>query len=295
MSRSLFLDFNSIGEAFVSFAYIDRKYCTGITRYYRSCNEFNITSPGYFQGASCCDGKFLEDRTIVLAENTGRLRVIKVDEEYEKYVLDTVDSMRFRTIREIAVWKNSLDVAVCLEERIMIFDVKAHVHSDYFEGHTEYIYSVDTFKEHQHCFVTCGADKKALLWDKRDVSYSLVLYVHEFWALKSIAWNQINDNQIACGTLAGEVYLLDKRKPESFVDVYHCPMTNIHRISMNENSNQLAICGDTEEVVVLDCTHNDLKNVYSNSEHESYVRGMKFRDNVLYTCAFTPQIYKHEL
>lgn len=122
-----------------------------------------------------------------------------------------------------------------------------------------------------------------------------VLYVNEFSSLCSIAWHPLDTNLLAVGSAAGAVYLLDKREPKQFVSVANCFNNNcLHRIRFNATGD-LAVCGDTNSVVVLDCKEQTLKSIYVSQHHSNVVRGLAWYNDALYTCGFDKKIVKHVL
>lgn len=120
-----------------------------------------------------------------------------------------------------------------------------------------------------------------------------VLYTNEFATLTNVTWNQAKDEYIVCGTEGGAVYLLDRREPKTFVEVYHCFNNKINRLSHNPNSNQVAVCGDTSEIIVLDWNGEVFTKIYDNSEHQGIAKGLCWTENVLYSCGLDTKICKH--
>ncbi|KAL3284851.1 hypothetical protein HHI36_018990 [Cryptolaemus montrouzieri] len=283
----LFLDFNSRKEAILGSSNVNGTLWEGTTFWFPSSEDLkDLNWSGFYIGPTSSDAKFLNDNGIALAEDTGDLQILTINEKsnIESYIF----FRHFSRIPAIAVWNNCTKVLTCSDKTIMVLDTNAStkISEVYANYHTEAIYSVDSLRCQENCFVSCGADRKALIWDKRDESIASVLYTNEFAALTSIAWNQMEDNYIICGTEGGDVYLIDKREPNAFVDVNHALESKIHRISFNPNSNQLAVCGDTNDVIILNCAQQTLRKVYDNKEHKGIVRGLAWNEDILFSCGF---------
>lgn len=122
-----------------------------------------------------------------------------------------------------------------------------------------------------------------------------VLYVNEFSSLCSVAWHPLDSNLLTVGSAAGDVYLLDKREPKQFVSVANCfSNSRLHKMRFH-SSGDLAVCGNTNSIVVLDCKGESLKLVYVNQQHNDVVQGLVWYEDALYSCGFDKKIVKHVL
>lgn len=106
-----------------------------------------------------------------------------------------------------------------------------------------------------------------------------------------MSWNQEDDNYVAIGTAAGDLYLVDKREPEDFISVLSCFQAPIH--NMDYKNSRIAVCGETNEILVAECKDYILNAIYKNNQHKSFVRDVKWYDNVLYSCGFGTSLVKH--
>lgn len=120
-----------------------------------------------------------------------------------------------------------------------------------------------------------------------------MIYSNEFCSLTSTACNQTDNNYIVVGSQAGSVYLIDRRQPNEFVDVFNCFEKAINRITFNA-PNQYAICGNTNKVLVLN-GNIKLEKIYENNQHSSIVRDVKWFNGELYSCGFNKSIIQHVL
>lgn len=121
-----------------------------------------------------------------------------------------------------------------------------------------------------------------------------MIYSNEFASLKCIRWNQNDTNYLVVGSQAGDIYIIDQREPKEFVCVHHCFDNNIHKISLSD-SNKVAVCGDTNEIIIADLEAASFQNVKSNIEHQGYVRDLKWNKNSLYSCGHDKLVLIHNM
>lgn len=123
------------------------------------------------------------------------------------------------------------------------------------------------------------------------ISLFSVLYRNEFSSITSVSWDQDQDNYVAIGTEAGDLYLVDKREPKDFVSVLSCFEVPIRRTDISNS--KIAICGDTNEVIVASSQDSLLNIIFNNKEHKDFVRDVKWFDNILYSCGYGTSLVKH--
>lgn len=110
--------------------------------------------------------------------------------------------------------------------------------------------------------------------------------------MTAAACHPVLPSVVAAGNAAGDVYVIDKREPKQFVTVYNCFDSGVHRMRF-EDSGKLAVCGDTKDVVVLNCTENSLKPLYISQEHKEVVRGLAWYEGGLYSCGYDGKCLRH--
>lgn len=112
--------------------------------------------------------------------------------------------------------------------------------------------------------------------------------------MRRVCCHPLHSNFVVAGSDAGDIYLLDKREPKQFVTVYNCFDKRIHRLKFND-SNKLAVCGDTTDIVVLNCGESNLKPLYLSQEHSDIVRGIAWWKDELYSCGYDGKYLKHTI
>ncbi|KAJ3663662.1 hypothetical protein Zmor_007895 [Zophobas morio] len=292
----LFLDFNEKGESILGSSNLNGTLWEGPVLFFN--NEENLQLLKYNRsliGSTVSDGKFINDNTFALAEDTGLLNILSLSRENSKVESATYFRESDR-IPKIAVWKNSPQVLSCSSKSVTVWDLNStlrkplHQFQDY---HTELVNYVDTLRADPNIFVSASLDRKCCLWDTRNPNPASVLYNNEFCSITSVACNQHNSNYVVAGTEGGDIYLLDKREPKEFISVASCNCY-IYRIVFDD-SNKLAVCGDLNKVLVFKCEDEILNNAYCNDKHCGIVRGLAWYNETLYSCGFDKQVVKHLL
>lgn len=287
-----YLDFNENQEVILGSSSVNSTLWEGSLLYFKNTEDLiHEKFNGCYIGPTSCDGKFLDNNLVAIADDTGDLSILNISDTIELYSY----YKHFQRIPQLAVWNKSSKVLTCSGRSILVIDinVSAKPTDEYLNFHTENILSVDTLRSHSNIFLSAGLDQKAILWDEREKEPVSVIYSNEFAALTSVAWHQTNDNNILIGTEAGDIYLVDKRDPNTFVDVNRCLKSSIYRITYGQN-NQFAVCSESNEVLVLDCSDTSLNVTYNNKEHDDIVRGLAWsKDGTLYSCGYNKKIVKH--
>ncbi|XP_018576625.1 protein valois isoform X2 [Anoplophora glabripennis] len=284
-----FLDFNENGNCIVGASEVAGTFWEGTLLYFKdkNCME-NFDYCGHYIYATTSDGKF-----IALAEDTGNINILSLDLD------STIRPINYfkmiERIPQLSVWNNSCKILSCSERSIMIWDIDSIDRKpckNFDNYHTDRVTSIDTLKKDTNLFLSGGRDRISCLWDLRSPTTPSVIYTNEFSSICSVSWNQDNDNYIVVGTQAGDVYLLDKREPKDFVSVLHCFDGTINRISF-KNSSEFAVCGDVNEVLIVNSNKNSLEILYRNTEHIGPVKDLKWHEDILYSCGFGKCLIKH--
>ncbi|KAJ8946008.1 hypothetical protein NQ318_023253, partial [Aromia moschata] len=287
-------NFNDRGNCIVGASEVAGTFWEGTLLYFKDekCME-NFDYSGHYIYSTTSDGKFVKENVIALAEDTGNINILSLDEDL---ALRPINYFKLvERIPQISVWKGSSKILSCSERSVAVWDVDSldRKPCDKFDNyHIERVACVDTLHKDTNLFVSGGRDRIACIWDRRAAVPASVLYTNEFSSITSISWNQHDDHYLIAGTQAGDIYLIDKREPKDFVSVLHCFNSTVNRISFND-SKEFAVCGDVSEVLIIKCENNLLKEVYKNAEHIGPVKDVKWHKGILYSCGFGKCLVKH--
>ncbi|KAF5272728.1 hypothetical protein FQA39_LY07755 [Lamprigera yunnana] len=245
----------------------------------------------YISPTTTSDAIFIPKTTkIVLAEDTGHIRLLNQRQEEPLECVDFENTNSL--IEQLAVW-NSEKILSCGERYVTIWKLQKDsikVFHEYKDIHTDNVTSVTIKANEDSVFATSSMDGRACLWDNRMEVPAIVLYQNEFSGLSSIGWNTKNNDLIAVGSVAGDVYNLDTRQFKEFVNSYHCFDGRIRRIRYNP-SGYLAVCGDNTEVIVLKGDNFDI--IAKNNGHSEYVRDLAWFKDTLFSCGFDKKVTKY--
>ncbi|XP_056648081.1 methylosome protein 50-like [Diorhabda sublineata] len=289
-----FISFNTTGNCILGSSAVDNTFWEGTLLYFENDKELEqYNYCGSYIHSTTSDGKFINEKMIALADDTGHINVLSIDEDNS---IRTTNYFRLADrVPQVDVWDNSSRILGCGNKSIYIFDFKS---SDtkplqrYEWFHCDTINCVNTLKKDTNLFLSGGRDRLACIWDMRDPVAASLLYTNEFSSVTSIAWNQQDNNYIVTGTQAGDVYLLDKREPKEFLSVLYCFSAPVNRICFKDSSN-FAVCGDTNEVLIINSKTSNLDIVYRNEKHQGHVKGLAWYNDVLYSCGFKQTLIKH--
>ncbi|KAJ8940821.1 hypothetical protein NQ314_010579 [Rhamnusium bicolor] len=289
-----FLDFNESGNCIVGASEVAGTFWEGTLLYFKDDKHMeNFDYTGHYIYTTTSDGKFIRKNIIALAEDTGNINILSLDEDS---TLRPINYFKvIERIPQIAVWRNSSRILCCSQRSVIIWDADSidRKPCEKFDNyHIESVTCIDTLKKDTNLFLSGGRDRTCCIWDVRAPVPPSVLYTNEFSSISTISWNQDDDNYIVAGTQAGDVYLLDKREPKDFVSVYHCFDVTVNRISFN-NSKEFAVCGDINDVLILNSKSDSLEEIYKNAEHTGPVKDLKWHEGILYSCGFGRCLVKH--
>ncbi|KAJ8979658.1 hypothetical protein NQ317_006369 [Molorchus minor] len=261
-----FLDFNKNGNCIVGASEVAGTFWEGTLLYCKNEKHLeNFDYAGHYIYSTTSDGKFVNNSIIALAEDTGNINVISVDEDL---MLRSVNYFKLiERIPQIAVWNKSSRILSCSGRSVTVWDadsIDRKPIQKYGNFHLERITCVDTLKNDTNLFLSGSTDRNACIWDTRVEVPPSVLYSNEFSSITGIAWNQEDDHYITVGTQAGDIYLLDKRESKDFVSVLHCFDAPVNRVVFN-NAKEFAVCGNTKDVLIVKCLSDELHDVYRNS------------------------------
>nr|CAH7756251.1 unnamed protein product [Callosobruchus chinensis] len=166
----LFLDFDRNGNSILGSSDLTGTFWEGTLLYFdkhKKIEDFNFSS--YYIHTTSSDGKFINENTIALAEDTGNLNILSVDTSQEDISLKSITNIKvIERIPQLAVWDNSSNVLCCSGRAITIADVESNSEVETYRNiHLENIITVDTLRSNTNIFASGGRDHIACTWDLR--------------------------------------------------------------------------------------------------------------------------------
>ncbi|CAH1107259.1 unnamed protein product [Psylliodes chrysocephalus] len=289
-----FVDFNKLGNCILGTSGVAETFWEGTLLYFDNIKQLdNFDYQTYYIYSSNSDGKFINDKTVVLADDTGHINVLSIEVDSS---IRTINYFRLSNrVPQIGVWDNSNRILGASDRSISIWEcnsVDGKPLKSFDNYHWDTVTCLDTLRNNTNLFVSGARDRLACIWDVRNPVPASVLYNNEFSTITSVAWNQYDDNYLVAGTQAGDIYLLDKREPKDFISVLYCFSAPVNRISF-KNSKDFAVCGDSKEVLVINSEGDNLDVVYKNEKHKGHVKGLAWYEDTLYSCGFGKSVINH--
>ncbi|KAK5640060.1 hypothetical protein RI129_010871 [Pyrocoelia pectoralis] len=292
------IDINDKGEIILGSSNVSAGYWESSLFFYKD-GTAALTNDyfHYFTGAtSISDAIFIPNTTkILLAEDTFSLKLLDID---NSLCLKCEDFFYTNAlVQQLSSWHTNEKIVSCADTQISIWNFGSTNTSqpitEFKNVHTDIVRSVSVNKNENNLFATASMDRKSCIWDDRMKSPATVLYQNDFCGLTSVAWNPKHSQYVVIGSKGGEIYNVDIRQLKEFLANYHCFDSSIHRMKFNDSGN-LAVCGGTTDVITFSCEDN-FQVIRNMNTHLSYVRGLAWFHDTLYSCGFDKQIIKHEL
>ncbi|KAJ0068735.1 hypothetical protein NL108_010808, partial [Boleophthalmus pectinirostris] len=215
--------------------------------------------------AGVTDVKWLSDKDIVLASDSGALELWELTENecllvnrWTKYEHDNIVTSVSPMCGASGAVTGSMDY------RVKVWDLSQetvvttyHVLSAVFSlAHTDSVNCVVCSPTDDSLFVSCGQDGRVLLWDKRKSTKpaSRIDVPSPLCSPTTIAWNPHHRSTIAIGDELGRVTIKD------FQGVEPAQMQNVHSRRVNE------LAFSTHSAALLASISNDCSVAVINSE-----------------------------
>jgi len=250
--------------------------------------------------AGVADLKVLQKDCVVLASDSGAVEWWKLEDSDSSLtcVASRPNHDDLATSIDILSDKSGL-VSGGRDCRAIVWDSEQQMLKYSFRGHGGPINCVSCHPSDYNVFLSCGQDKRLLMWDLRqpkpakdiDVSYMAAVQT-------SVAWQPNKEHMIAVATENGDVALADNRG--SGTD-YAIPVDaqshkrSIHRISFSPTvPTKLASVSEDCTVAITDFS-NEPSVTYRDKRHQDFVRGVSWSQSSgdLFTCGWDSKVFIH--
>lgn len=298
---TLFMDFSGDGHFLVGSTDVTATFWQGSLQVFASFDDYNSAKhESFYNSPIIFDGKFLPNNRQIISESESKLKILsqaEVKNDNNEACLQIEDCVEHsEVIKQISLWKDENKVLTASDNHISQWDISSNLKQvwDFTDYHTNVITGVDTKSSDKNLFVSVGRDRRACLWDVRTEGVAIELFKNEFCSLTCVAWSSVDENTVIVGSQAGSMYMLDVKMPQDFVTFQNCHKKNIHKIQFEQESNLLAVVGDTNELQVYNCKGNEFNLSYKCvDKHRDFLRDAKWFNRVLYTCGLQSCVIKH--
>lgn len=293
----LFVDIDENERILIGTTNVTSTFWEGSIQSFASFEDYTKNKiSSYYNGFIIHDAKLLNNNSVLLSETSNQLRIMSCStDDGDSGSLWKTSVETLEDIKEISLWKCKSKALTISDKFSTVWDLiddgitKVH---EYTYFHTNDLTSGAVHKNDVNLFATSGMDKRICIYDIRMEIPAMELYLNEFCNFTNLSWNSTNNNIIAAGNEAGDVYLFDICQLKEFLAVEHCYKSPIHRVEFNSKG-ELAVCGNNSIIKVYNCIKNDFEPVYEDTMHKKFVRGLAWGQRELYSCGFDSQLLKH--
>ncbi len=193
----------------------------------------------------------------ILASSSDIIRLYKYSEDEQKLTLNTVlNNKKSKYCAPLTSFdwnkeNNSILGTASIDTTCTIWDLNKNTIRTQLIAHDKEVFDI-AFSQHEHIFISTGADGSIRLFDLRSLDHSTIIYeTKDQTPITKIAWNMQNSNFISA--LAWEndtVYIIDSRvamvslvelksHTAPVTSIAWAPISNSHICSVGEDKNVL--------------------------------------------------------
>ncbi|XP_033822593.1 methylosome protein 50 [Periophthalmus magnuspinnatus] len=226
--------------------------------------------------AGITDVKWLSDKDIVLASDSGALELWELTENESLLVNRWTKYEHDNIVTSVSPMSGASGaVTGSMDYRVKVWDLSQETVVTTYHAHTEPVNCVVCSPTDDSLFVSCGQDGRVLLWDKRKSTKpaSRIDVPSPLCSPSTVAWHPHHRNTIAIGDELGRVTIKDLQGAEP------SQMQNVHSRRVNElafsthSSALLASISNDCSVAVI---NSELKEIYRDRRHQDFVKGVSW-------------------
>uniref|UniRef100_A0A1B6DLS7 Uncharacterized protein n=2 Tax=Clastoptera arizonana TaxID=38151 RepID=A0A1B6DLS7_9HEMI len=301
-----FIDITEDGYMLLGSSNLSSRRCTGSVWYFLEAEEAPDKEK-CLTGTDCktsvSDGKFLDSKQkIIVGEDSGAVTVYTLTELEDDHsfhlVSESTRNDHDNTVLTIAVSSDKKQVASGgMDLCIKIWNTEdLLIKNNYQLAHCHHVTNL-AFRpqDSNYTFASSSLDGTVLLWDSRQFEPATVLRDTPNEGLSALAWNSVDDNVLAVGSVIGNIDLIDLRTVSNVMESR--PFNRaIHKL-LYINSNSLAAVAESHEVKVVQHSSDKLNIVYNDERHNDFVRGLAWHPKMkcLFSCGWDKQVIKHNV
>lgn len=238
------------------------------------------------------DARWMDKNKVLVGLDTGGIEIWELIENYNTFVHVHTTVEHDDIVSSLHLSCDSKRAVSCGYDRcIKLWDVESlsSVHS--FRGHADIVECVRCHPSEPSIFLSCSQDNRILLWDTRKPRPASIV---DSAPLKNsprcLSWQPQSQNMFAVGSSTGQIVFKDTRisigTPLSII-----PHTrDVYKLEFCQNRPQL-LASVSEDCTTVVTSIETQKQVYKDSSHKDYVRGLSWMNDVqLYTCGWDSKV-----
>ncbi|KAH9499054.1 Methylosome protein 50 [Bulinus truncatus] len=279
------------------------RFWLGSLWYYQtpeSAPDVDRCTAGVQLEAGVGDAKWVDNTRVLVGLDTGGIAVWSLEDDYRTFVLSHAAVGHDGVVTSVSVTCDKTKAVSGSHDRcIKLWDLSntSLIYSS--QAHSDLIHGIDCHPSEPDLFLSCSQDDRILVWDRRKPKPARILSKSPLqYTPTCVRWKPDNPHKLAVGSESGQIVILDTRagvdnsylniKPQKRLinNLQFCPQKPSLLASVSEDC-KVVVCSSDDEV---------LKQIYSDSTHKDFVRGLAWLSELqLYTCAWDSKILCHDL
>jgi len=244
----------------------------------------------------------LRNDSLVLASDSGAIEWWKLEEKDS--TLSCVTSVPqhddLATSVDVLADKSGV-VSGGRDCKVIVWDSEQHMMKYSFRGHGRPVQSVACHPQDYNIFLSCGQDRRVLMWDLRKPKPAKEIDVSSMASVVScIAWQPNTSLTMALGTENGDVALVDIKATATGCGTSMAAPPHrrpIHRIAFSPTAPAvLASVSEDCSVAITDFSSDPVVS-YKDTRHTDFVRGLSWSpvSGKLFTCGWDSTVIAHDI
>ncbi|XP_071993800.1 methylosome protein WDR77 [Engystomops pustulosus] len=252
----------------------------------------SLCTAGVQTETSIADAAWVLERGILVAADSGAVELWELlDNEsllvnkFTKYEHDDI-------VTSVSVFPaGTLAVSGSKDFSVQIWDLSQKTPLKAYKAHSGQVNCVSTCPGKEDVFLSCGEDKRVLLWDTRNPKPAKSINVCASNVSPTyVIWHPNKDDTFACGDETGTVYIVNLKNPES-AQAVEAHSRSITGLAYSDHSSPLlASISEDCSVVVL---NSDSSEVFKDQTHQDFITGVAWSPTDL--SSFTTVGWDHKV
>ncbi|XP_053562613.1 methylosome protein 50 [Bombina bombina] len=233
----------------------------------------SLCTAGVQTEAGVTDVAWVQEKGILVASDSGAVELWEmIEKEYlivnkfSKYDHDDI-------VTTLSVFTGGTQaISGSRDFSVKIWDIPQKTLLSSYKAHSNQVNCVAACPGKEIMFLSCGDDRRVLLWDTRKPKPATRIY---FGAASnqptSIVWHPFKDDSFVCGDENGNISLVSLKNPESAItlEVHTGPITGL--AYSHHSSPLLASVSEDCSVAVLDSSSTE---IFRDRSHTDFVTGV---------------------
>lgn len=249
--------------------------------------------------AGLSDAKWVEACRVFVGLDTGGVAMWQLEDNFSTFVHQHSATDHDNLVNSVSVSSDKKSaVSGSRDCCVKVWDLETLAALKSYHGHSDIVSCVSCHPTEPDLFLSCSEDGNLYMWDKRKPCPVTVLDTSPLGHCPSYAtWQPGSQHIYAVADNTGQIVVKDHRvaigTPLSFTP--HTRLISKLEFS-NDSPSLLASISEDCTTVVTSITSDSYKQIYRNTSHRDFVRGLSWSsNNKLFTCGWDSQVIAHSI